>query len=122
MFSSIRCAAMWNGWGPKLTHVVITLGDQPHLRVETLQAVMALAKEQPDRICQPRRNGHLRHPVILPTDCFNRLLDTNASTLKEFLESQAVAGCDVDDPGLDLDIDEPADYERALRFSKLGGL
>src|ERR1051326_5138320 len=38
MFGSIRCAAMWEGWLGDLTHVVISLGDQPHLRPETLQA------------------------------------------------------------------------------------
>ena len=37
-------------------------------------------------------------------------------TLKEFLASsgQAVARWESTDPGLDLDLDEPADYERAL--------
>jgi len=117
MFSSIRSAARWNGWKPGLTHWAITLGDQPHLRRETLRAVIDLAKEQPDRICQPRRMGHLRHPVILPEHPFEQLRDATVSTLKEFLASQPIASCEVDDSGLDLDIDAPEDYERALRLS-----
>src|SRR5437016_11413147 len=40
MFSSIRCASSWGGWMAGLTHWAITLGDQPHLRLETLQAVV----------------------------------------------------------------------------------
>jgi molybdenum cofactor cytidylyltransferase len=119
MFSSIRSAALWMGWACELTHVVISLGDQPHLRLDTLQAVISLAKEEPAKICQPRRNGHLRHPVILPIGIFQQLRDTNASTLKEFLKSQPTESREIDDPGLDLDIDEPADYERALRISQL---
>src|SRR4051812_5746949 len=66
MFSSIRCAAKWNGWSPNLTHWVVTLGDQPHVRFETLSAVIELSQREPRKICQPRGLGHLRHPVVLP--------------------------------------------------------
>jgi molybdenum cofactor cytidylyltransferase len=118
MFGSIRCAAMWKGWYPDLTHVVISLGDQPHLRLETLRALGGLAKEQPDKICQPCRNGHTRHPVILPKQLFRELQVTSAATLKEFLGSHLIAKIEIDDPGVDLDIDEPADYEQALRLSR----
>src|SRR5258706_9157205 len=31
MFSSIQCAAEWNGWNANITHWAIVLGDQPHL-------------------------------------------------------------------------------------------
>jgi molybdenum cofactor cytidylyltransferase len=118
MFSSIRCAAVCEGWLADLTHFVISLGDQPHLRLETLHALEDLAKEQPHKICQPCRNGHRRHPVILPMPVFRQLRNTDVATLKEFLESGPVASVELDDPGLDLDIDEPADYEEALRLSR----
>src|SRR6266571_6187375 len=36
MLSSIQCAAAWAGWNRGLTHWAIVLGDQPHLRRETL--------------------------------------------------------------------------------------
>jgi molybdenum cofactor cytidylyltransferase len=116
MFSSIRCASQWDGWRPGLTHWAITLGDQPHLRLETLRALLKLGAAQPAKVCQPRRLGHLRHPVVLPKKFFLRLKDTSAPTLKEFLRpfAEDISSCEVDDPGLDLDIDEPQDYERAL--------
>jgi len=114
MFSSIRCAAQWAGWATELTHWAITLGDQPHLRLETLQALLAFAATQPDKVCQPRRQGHFRHPVLVPKAVFLQLGTTPAPTLKNFLETLCVAGCDVDDPGLDQDIDTPAEYEKAL--------
>ena len=116
MFSSIRCAARWTGWKVALTHWAITLGDQPHLRVETLQSLLACAATQPSKISQPLCHGHFRHPVILPEAIFARLASTEAATLKNFLVSapEGIAGCQTDDPGLDQDIDTPADYQRAL--------
>jgi len=120
MFSSIRAAARWNGWMTGLTHWAITLGDQPHLRLETLQAVLELSAREPKKICQPRRLGHLRHPVIIPNALFQQLRDAAGPTMKQFLASQPIASCEIDDPGLDLDIDEPADYQRALALHAPG--
>lgn len=116
MFGSIRCAAQWPGWFAGLTHWAITLGDQPHLRLETLRALLQFSATQPARVCQPRRLDHLRHPVILPKEIFRQLAQTSAPTLKEFLKtiSGEIAACDLDDAGLDLDMDTPADYERAV--------
>jgi CTP:molybdopterin cytidylyltransferase MocA len=56
----------------------------------------------------------------MPKTVFVELGTTKATMLKEFLETMPgnVLGCEVDDPGLDQDIDTPADYEKALaRFS-----
>src|SRR5215468_266425 len=53
MFSSVQCAARWNGWDSSATHWAVVLGDQPHLTVETLRAVLALSWQQPGRVCQP---------------------------------------------------------------------
>lgn len=116
MFSSIRCAAQWPGWQSDLTHWAITLGDQPHLRTTTLRTLLKLSAAQPAKICQPLRLGHLRHPVVLPKKFFLLLKDTTALTLKDFLRpfAKQIASCEVNDPGLDLDIDEPQDYQRAL--------
>jgi CTP:molybdopterin cytidylyltransferase MocA len=54
--------------------------------------------------------------VLVPKTVFLQLGTTTAATLKDFLETlpESVVGCDVDDPGLDQDIDTPADYEKAL--------
>ena len=115
MFSSIRCAAQWSGWTPGLTHWAISLGDQPHVRLETLRALLAFSANHTAQVCQPRVVGHVRHPVILPKGIFQQLSQTSRPTLKEFLQAilENVVHCDVDDPGLEFDIDTPADYERA---------
>ena len=117
MFSSIQCAAQWPGWQATLTHWGIVLGDQPLIRRETLQTVLDFSAAHPTEVCQPARHGHGRHPVLLPQAVFGQLADAKAATLKEFLASTAgsVTLCELDDSGLDLDIDRPEDYQQALR-------
>jgi len=119
MFSSIQCAARWSGWMTALTHWAVVLGDQPHLRPETLTALAAFAARHSQRICQPVRGGHARHPVVLPAGAFAALKDSNVETLRKFLHRMAdgILLVELDDPGLDLDLDDPADYERARRLA-----
>ena len=118
MLSSIQCAAAWEGWNSVLTHWIVVLGDQPHLRRETLGELIAFAISRPDKICQPSRRGRPRHPVVLPKVIFERLKDSREETLKQFLRNNAsaVALRELDDPGLDLDLDTPADFEKALHL------
>ena len=40
MFSSILCAAVWPGWKDEIATWAIVLGDQPHLRPETLRQLL----------------------------------------------------------------------------------
>jgi molybdenum cofactor cytidylyltransferase len=122
MFSSIQCAARWRGWRRDLSHCVITLGDQPQLQPATLRKLLDHARAYPDCISQPSRAGRARHPVLLPWADFLRLGTCASQNLREFLQACAerVLRCESDDPGLDLDLDTPADYERALRLF-LGG-
>jgi molybdenum cofactor cytidylyltransferase len=118
MFSSIQCAAQWPGWQAALTHWAIVLGDQPHLHPQTLRRVLDFSAAQPTKLCQPAHHGHGRHPVLLPELLFRQLAASTATTLKEFLaaQDQQVALCELDDPGLELDIDRPEDYEAARKL------
>ena len=58
-------------------------------------------------------------PSCCPKPVFRRIADSTAATLKEFLAAKPgqVALCELDDPGLDLDIDRPEDYEKAVRLA-----
>jgi molybdenum cofactor cytidylyltransferase len=118
MFSSIQCAARWTGWNANLRHWVIALGDQPHLRPETLLALVALGTSHPESVCQLRRQGRPRHPVLLPAAAFRQIGNSADANLKEFLKNLPLdfAHQESDDAGLDLDIDHPTDYEKALRL------
>ena len=125
MFSSIQCAARWQGWKPELTHWILVLGDQPHLRFKTLRTLLDFAAAHPDHVCQPSRQGRPRHPVSLPRSEFQSLAETSAPDLRSYLQNSAavVARCELDDPGLEIDIDRPADYEKAVQigFAALNG-
>jgi molybdenum cofactor cytidylyltransferase len=120
MFSSIVCAAHWPGWQTSLTHWAIVLGDQPHLETQTFERLMHFADEHPERVCQPDRNGKRGHPVVLPKGVFCELATSRSADLKQFLLTHDPLGCPCDDPGLDLDIDRPEDYQRALVLARLG--
>jgi molybdenum cofactor cytidylyltransferase len=119
MFSSIQCAVQWRGWQAALTHWAIVLGDQPHLQPQTLRQVLDFSAAHPTKVCQPARRGRGRHPVLLPRTVCRQLARTKAVTLKEFLvaRSQEAALCEVDDPGMEVDIDRPEDYAKALELA-----
>ena len=86
MFSSILCAANWTGWKNEIAVWAIVLGDQPHLRLETLRTVLEFHATHPAAVCQPEFGGHARHPVLLPRRAFGELKQTRAETLKTFLK------------------------------------
>jgi molybdenum cofactor cytidylyltransferase len=95
------------------------LGDQPHLQPQTLRRVLEFSAAQPAKVCQPARRGHGRHPVLLPETVFRQLAGSMAATLKEFLAARPreVNFCEVDDPGLEVDIDRPEDYDKAVELA-----
>lgn len=117
MFSSILCAARWPGWRKEISSRAVVLGDQPHLRPETLRTLLDFSRQNPDVICQPAFNGHAGHPVVLPSGVFAELQHSRAGTLKDFLKPFAgrCVQCPVADAGLLLDLDRPEDYEKAVK-------
>ncbi|HEX9046754.1 MAG TPA: nucleotidyltransferase family protein [Verrucomicrobiae bacterium] len=120
MFSSIVCAANWSGWRTDLNRWAIVLGDQPHLQRETLKQLLEASARNAEAICQPRWDGHGRHPVVLPGTAFAALKTTGAATLKDFLKlcSSPLVLCSIADPGLSFDMDTPEDYLRLVNFSR----
>jgi molybdenum cofactor cytidylyltransferase len=119
MFSSVRCAAAWGDWKSTLTHWAISLGDQPHLQKTTLSELIDAVRSDPQAVWQPSYHGRRRHPVVLPEGAFHDLRQTGVNDLKSFLESSLIARktVDVDDPGLEIDIDTPEDYARAKKLA-----
>jgi CTP:molybdopterin cytidylyltransferase MocA len=115
MFSSIVCAANWVGWKPDISSWAIVLGDQPHLRSETLRELQEFSAQSPSAVCQPQFDGRERHPVILPRRVFVELKTSGADSLKDFLESVSCPRVQfaTNDSSLALDLDTPEDYQRA---------
>jgi molybdenum cofactor cytidylyltransferase len=124
MFSSIQCAGQWPAWDAALARWAIVLGDQPLVRLDTLCRLLEFSAARPAMICQPAQAGHGRHPVVLPKAAFLALASSSAATLKDFLQARAgeVAFCPMDDPGLEVDIDRPEDYQRAVELALKQGL
>ena len=123
MFSSIQCAANWNGWPPALTHFAIALGDQPQLATETLTAIIESATHSPSRICQPLHTGRAQHPILLPRVIFGELKNTAHHTMKEFLAARKdeLNLVEINDSGVAMDIDTPEDYRAVVeRFGGKG--
>ncbi|MBU6409546.1 MAG: nucleotidyltransferase family protein [Verrucomicrobia bacterium] len=118
MFSSIQAAGRWTGWEAEISSWAIVLGDQPHLRADTLGQLLEFHAQNPQSICQPAFEGRGRHPVILPGAAFERLKESDARDfsiyLKEF--SQPAVKCVINDPGLTLDMDVPGDYKRLINL------
>jgi len=114
MFSSIVCAANWSGWQPDISSWALVLGDQPHLRPETLLQLLEFSAQNKGAICQPMLSGRTGHPVILLKQAFMELKNSGAATLKDFLNLTTVprVQLSVDDAGLLLDMDTPEDYKR----------
>jgi molybdenum cofactor cytidylyltransferase len=115
MFSSLQCAAEWAAGLSDLRHIVLVLGDQPHLRSETLSAFLGFCAAHPESICQPARSGKPRHPVVFPRVSFLELAPSPGPTLRDFLASRNVCLWESNDAGLDLDLDRPEDYRAALK-------
>jgi CTP:molybdopterin cytidylyltransferase MocA len=82
--------------------------------MSTLRLLLQLAVDEGNKVCQPAHAGKPRHPVVLPKGIFEQLAESPAGNLKEFLQNQKVVLFESDDAGLDLDIDRPEDYVRAL--------
>jgi CTP:molybdopterin cytidylyltransferase MocA len=116
MFSSIRCAARWPGFEPAITHVAISLGDQPQIQPGTLSRLIASVTQDPAHVWQPSFAGRPKHPVILPRPTFTALAQTSCATLREFLTTSHAprSHIEIDDPSLAIDLDTPEDYQRAL--------
>ena len=115
MFSSIVCAANWPAWRTGISTWAIALGDQPHLRTETLRRLLNFAALHADAVCQPVSGGHVAHPAIVPRPVFDLLKTARANSLKDFLKLNAGRSVQVEinDPGLLLDLDTPEDYIKA---------
>jgi CTP:molybdopterin cytidylyltransferase MocA len=64
------------------------------------------------------RNAYRKHPVLLPKQLFAELKSNSTGDLKMFLVEHAkdLSGFECADPGLELDMDTPEDYERVTRM------
>jgi CTP:molybdopterin cytidylyltransferase MocA len=119
MMGSVVTAAGFAPQLPSLTHLIIALGDQPHLRVETLREIIAACATSPGKLVQLMHDGKAGHPLALPVHVCASLNSSPDQTLRDFLSRQNVAvfGLTCHDSGVLLDVDTPDDYARASQLA-----
>jgi CTP:molybdopterin cytidylyltransferase MocA len=115
MMGSVVTAAGRAAQDRSLTHLVIALGDQPQVRPETLSALLLACERSPGRLVRAVHEGKPGHPLALPAASLPELSTTPAETLRDFLRLKEMPVCDltIEDSGVLLDVDTPADYARA---------
>jgi molybdenum cofactor cytidylyltransferase len=120
MLSSVQCAL--HHIGPELDFA-ISLGDQPSLRVETIEAVLAAWQETDKRIVLPTYGGKRGHPVVLGRHYTPQILGLElgfglneitrgfpADTLEVALNAAEILQ----------DMDTPEEYEREVKRAQGG--
>lgn len=107
MFSSIQEGAR-TASGDVL---LVMPGDMPFVRPETVRAVIAKYRER-NAIVSPRYRGKRGHPVALPPALRDEIAGFPATaTLHDVIKKHTDMRVDleVDDPGINRDVDTPAD-------------
>lgn len=96
------------------------LGDQPLVRPETIDLLVDVFLEDPRRWVAPEYEGRRGNPVVVPRTWFGRIESLHGDTgPREFInDPQAKLNLvPVDDEGVLLDVDTPADY---IKVRKMG--
>ncbi len=97
----------------RCTAVLITPGDLPAMRVETIRSLIAAFKRVGASIVAPSFEGRRGHPVLLSRSEWSAILELDEEkTLRHFLNtrSEMIHHIEVFDPGIVLDLDTPEDY------------
>ena len=96
--------------------VMVHLADHPMVRVESFRAIVDSYERTRKPIMIARSGGHRGHPVIFDRAIFAELQNAPESEGARHVvnaDGSRVEYVDLDDPGINLDLDTPADLERA---------
>ena len=111
MLSSLQCG--FRALPPGIRAAIFTPVDVPAVEESTIAGVVLNWTGELLRI--PRHRGRRGHPVLVSSALFGEFLDlpptAEARTVVRRHEADIVY-VDVDDPGILMDVDTPADYER----------
>lgn len=104
--------------------VLVLLGDQPFMPISAIEAVLAEARERPERIAQGVHGQRRGHPVYLPRRAFARVLalqsDEGARTIIA-QESDAVTLVEIAEEHALFDVDTLDDYRYAQALAQTAG-
>ncbi len=101
---------------PDSAGAIVHLGDHPMVRAETFRAVVDSYNRAGKPIVVARHDGRRGHPVIFDRALFAEILSAPEKEGARYVvnaDASRVAYVDLDDPGINLDLDTPADLARA---------
>ncbi len=101
---------------PTARGVLVHLCDHPLVRVESFAAVAAAYERLHSPIVIARCTGRRGHPLVFDRSLFAELLDAPEDRGARHVvnaDPTRVAYVDLEDPGINLDLDTPADLVRA---------
>ena len=101
---------------PDTAGALVHLGDHPMVRAETFRAMVDSYNRTGKPIVICRHDGRRGHPVIFDRAVFDELLSApEAEGARQVVNANPsrVAHVDLDDRGINLDLDTPADLARA---------
>lgn len=94
--------------------LLLALGDQPHLQVESIAQVLDQARRQPDGIVIPSFNLRRGHPIYLPRHLWPDLLALSGEqSLRNLLHAHAqdIVYVNSESDGVLQDMDTPEQYQ-----------
>ena len=101
---------------PDSEAALVQLGDHPTVRAATFIAVADSYNRTGTPVTIARYSGRRGHPVIFDRSVFSELLSAPEGEGARYVvnaDPSRVAYVDLDDPGINLDLDTPADLKRA---------
>ena len=101
---------------PDSAGAIVHLGDHPMVRVETFRAIVDSYYRTGKPIVIARHDGRRGHPVIFDRALFAEILSAPEKEGARFVvnaDASRVAYVDLNDPGINLDLDTPSDLARA---------
>ena len=115
MFTSVQAGL--RALPKKAKLVLIAVGDQPRLKRATVEKLVETFERKKHKLLIPSIHGRQGHPLLLSARYVNEILVMDGTlTLKHFLANHPddIARLVVDDEGVLVDIDTPADYRRVV--------
>ena len=101
---------------PNAAGALVHLGDHPMVKVETFRAIVDSYNQSSKPIVIARNDGHRGHPVIFDRAVFAELESAPEGEGARHVvnaDPSRVAYVDLNDPGINLDLDTPSDLARA---------
>jgi molybdenum cofactor cytidylyltransferase len=98
---------------PDVDGVLVTLVDVPMIGAESVRALLERARASRSPVLRAVHGGRHGHPVLFKRELFDALRHADpALGAKDVLRRVTVEDVEVAEPGVVIDIDTPADYDR----------